>query len=188
MAMNLNQRHKIRQLDVEVDANWENSPHGIRERVTKLFQYKLVTRLDRMMSELYGPDTLVKIEHLDIDLGDFAEDEFDEEFELRLEDELRKILDTVGQTPNGHQPIKTEVKTERDVLEFYLINGGIPWWRKSTTPISLQQLILQVLKKEPSAFRNLLLGLKGKGQAIHRAAQFHSNTQVDFQAIASQGF
>ena len=171
------QKHKIRSLEVILDTPWESSPQAVRDRIKKLFLQKLTDRLDIIFSEFYGPETHLQIDQVSIDLGDLNEENLEEEVEERVETELRKILVAIKGNEGRAKNIKADLKSEINALEFYLQNGGWPWWWQPENATTLSQLIAKQLRHAPADSFAMLLRFRNQALPLRRLLLNSSENQ-----------
>src|SRR5690348_17279379 len=91
---------------------------------------------------------------------DRLEEEFAEKLEIALEKELGDRLRLVGNTRNvsdGSTRFSTFKAGYLDLLEYFLITGGLPWWAAGESMTDPAKALELVLKGNAGAFKQLLI-------------------------------
>lgn len=162
--MQLEQNHIIQTQVFEIGFPNREEVTDVQNRLSQLFN----TRLSQVMAGLFDKhipnDLLLKIDTFEIDLGNISyahfEDQLAEKFTTELEKELNDRLMFLKNTASANTPGMqvSEFKTSfTDLLEYFLINGSMPWWATSISATDPEKIIGYLLSENPSAIKQLLL-------------------------------
>jgi hypothetical protein len=165
-------RHIIKRQVFEVEVPSVDSAWKIQNRISDLYKQELVRILDKVLSEISGPDQVLRIDKLEIDLGEIQADALErdipEKLQSLLKDQLREILHHVSAAPESQS--ETEKKkhilrkahhTKTDILVYFLRTGTTPWWSAKENFTSIASLIKDLLTEKPAWIRsNLKMLLK----------------------------
>lgn len=118
------------------------------------------------MDEFCREGQFIRIPGLELDLGTISLHNFEHHMEARLKEELRRALRKAKaeaeQYPRVNNTSFSETEHSMELLTYYLLNGTLPWWAKREKNFSIENLFLELLKKN----KNRLLGwLKKKGHS-----------------------
>lgn len=121
-------QHLINRLKFEMHCSDEWQAFNLRENFAQTFQPQIQQIIDRVCAELVPEDQLVRIDRLEIEMGQFSPHSFGASFEsvfaYKFEQALRGQL--VRNTPEEKQGA-VQVSA-REAFEFFLETGSLPWW------------------------------------------------------------
>ncbi|RLT35595.1 MAG: hypothetical protein DWI59_02280, partial [Chloroflexi bacterium] len=160
----MNQHHSIEHLILDVAFPSEGDARAMEQPMSEFARQRVVALVERLLDELSDPAIVVRIDELDIDLGELPRDGYLDEFEARLERQLREQLvlklDAVrfpGATLDG-VTVLTPAESERAHLAFYLRHGTLPAAATAVTAASLQETLERLLERDVEALTQLLRG------------------------------
>lgn len=160
----MNQHHSIEHLILDVAFPSEGDARAMEQPMSEFARQRVVALVERLLDELSDPAIVVRIDELDIDLGELPRDGYLDEFEARLERQLREQLvlklDAVrfpGATLDG-VTVLTPAESERAHLAFYLRHGTLPAAATAVTAASLQETLEHLLERDVEALTQLLRG------------------------------
>lgn len=121
-------KHLINRLKFEMFCSDEWQAFNLRENFAQTFQPQIQQIVDRVCAELVPENQLVRIDRLEIEMGQFSPHSFGASFEsvfaYRFEQALRKQL--ARNTPEQKQLAILTSATE--TFEYFLKTGNLPWW------------------------------------------------------------
>jgi hypothetical protein len=170
--------HRIKQVEIEIEVGAVDHGQTVIERLSLLHPRRIAPLLDRVCSELSGPDRHDRIDTLELELGPIALDEFDDDFIRKLEAALRAAL----ARQLGRQASERPETAALELLEDFVRTGNLPWWAERSDPITPQIRIL--LDAAPERWFGLLRSVADDPPALARLA-LHCDTEL-LEAIAAR--
>jgi len=121
-------KHLINSLKFEVHCSDEWQAFNLRANFAQTFQPQIQAVVDRVCSELVPEDQLVRIDQLEIEMGNFSQHAFGANFEsvfaYKFEQALRAQL--ARSTPGQKE---TAIRLSAiETTEYFLETGNLPWW------------------------------------------------------------
>ena len=183
------QRHVIKQqiLDLILDARIGSNVRAIalQNWIAALFRSRIVPQIEDYCDRLSDPDTIVRIDTLEIDLGEINLDTLEADFVRKvaaaLEEQLLKQQDLIKQkdvdaaiaiapdrethvSPGAkhrgrdrQQPQRTSaLDANVELLQEFLQAGRLPWWCETLGRQDLEARFLELGDRAPARLRKLL--------------------------------
>jgi hypothetical protein len=89
------QKHMIHRQIIELSIPEQEYIGNLNNVVDGLNQKTIIPLLDEVFTEVAGPERVLKIDRLEIELGTVSLENFEGEFKANFESELREALSTV---------------------------------------------------------------------------------------------
>ncbi len=162
-------RHIIKKQILEIEVPGQERAQWLQEQAGQFFQDKLLPIIQRVLDRHSPPNTLHRIDQLEIDLGEVKLEAFEKEveerflkiFEKKFKEALHKAESTPSsenqefsdktgfsqKTPRSRQPSQKKNGSKIDVFFYFLKNGRLPWWVE-TRPAFMETLVSDVLETE----------------------------------------
>jgi hypothetical protein len=172
--------HRIHRIEVEVEVGPVAHGHAVIERLSLLHPRRIAPLIDRVCSELSGPERHDRIDTLELELGTIALDEFDDDFMLELEVALRSALARQLDGPTRERP-ETAVF---ELLESFARTGNLPWWADREREDLIAEQIGIAIDAAPERWLGLLRTLAEDPMALARLATHCHAAQIE--AIAQR--
>ncbi len=165
------QHHIIQKQAFDISFASREKAFTLQGRISSLFHAQLEQVIEHIFDRLIPADTVVKFDALQVDIGrihlDRLEEEFAEKLGIALEKELGDRLRQAGNTGNISDE-NTRFSAFKagylDLLEYFLITGGLPWWAAGENMTDPAKALELVLKENAGAFKRLL---KRAGQSAY---------------------
>ncbi|MCP4121837.1 MAG: hypothetical protein GY751_08805 [Bacteroidetes bacterium] len=135
--------HIVKRISVDLETDI-GTPFEERSKVIAAFQNDLKNELEKVMDEFCGSEEVIRIDQLQIDLGNIHKSEFGtqfiDEFRKKLRESIVKIRSEAAVETNEPYAKSTIAKEDAlafkknaedrkfDALVFFLSKGGFPWW------------------------------------------------------------
>ncbi len=141
----------------------------------------LMRVVDEVFDQFSEDEVVFRIPSLEIDLGEIVFHNYKEDMPKRLRQELIELFKRILHTDKHHIAASNIVirKTvdETAQLEYFLINGHLPWHSNLRQDQSLEKQLLQLIRSRPSRLRMLVSGAAHKHRVIERIVfQFSEST------------
>ncbi len=177
-------RHIVRRLTIDLHVPEGSDASGARNDMLNRLHQSTKKRLEDVMSSVCGPEETVRIDRLELDLGDIDIGNFDESFlnafRVKLSHEVNKLrLSANGiefdagstmESPRPDQPFTKSV-AERllDAWLAYLSTGMMPWWSSERDPVKMSKQIARLVEESGQPHSEL----------FERGLRRRSSTQLD---------
>lgn len=162
----MNTENSIRRQKLIVEVASESNAMLLRERFPDINREKLLPIVERVLEEISVFDQHVTIDQLTIDLGILPFDRFDDEAKQRLDTILRAHLWEIILKKNTHAPaVSPETKVISEPaqqsrlrqLEYYLINGILPWHTHGKSSFSCEVLFVALAGEQKDTLVDLIV-------------------------------
>lgn len=137
--------------------------YALQTRFSRLFDHAAVPIMEAVFHDHVSPGRLVRLDTLELDLGvlDAAliERDFPERFRAAL---VKALLERVGpvhlaEGPAGGATAGGGVAGSAELLEYFLLEGILPWWATSRPEDAPQRLLERLCAEAPGHLAPLLL-------------------------------
>ena len=147
--------HIINRLYFELNCREEEEAFNLRHNFTSTLQAEIAEVIDEVCSRCLGEDQSVRIDRLEIDMGQLSphafHTSFREIFRYKFEKELSEKLAFVD-------PLLLSSSHPRSLFEslcFFLIHGFLPWW-ENEEDLPLEQIDVAWCKENENGIRIFL--------------------------------
>ncbi|MDX1910691.1 MAG: contractile injection system tape measure protein [Saprospiraceae bacterium] len=147
--------HRIRQQILELELPREAGAVALQQRAGRVFQEQVLPRLEEVFNRIAPAGKVVRIERLELDLGDISETHWERDFVEKCVAEIsRQVAETAFEVGND-ELVKTcgEAENAVELLLFFLENGFLPWYGKGMQLSVLEDLLLDKLPTPNGFFR-----------------------------------
>lgn len=161
--------HTINRQIIDLKVRSQQNAFRIQQQAREAWDLDVLPLLNELLDELAGPDEVLRIEKLELDLGAIKAEKMGVEMKERLREVLREQLmkyrnevpvtaapSTVFRNKNAAGKIPGESKrmslshSHRELLEYFFETGFLPWWAgdEQEAP-DIDQLVTGLFEKEP---------------------------------------
>ncbi len=188
------QKHIINQLSVELSVTSEAEAFELRKELNEVLQNEITAVIDELCSNYSTSDEILRIEHLEIDLGIISTDNFKknwiENFKQVFENQLHKANISID---NSCKKIN-KVQSDFELLTGFLKTGQLDWWVISED-INLTKIFEEIIQNQAFFLKDFLINNTHKKQIGQRILfqfseklilQFLENIQInifDYEGI-----
>ncbi len=185
-----NDKHIISKQVLELSIPDNLEAISIQKKASEILRNKLFSELDNLFSNIVSNEEVLRIEKLEINIGDISLNNIEEDIVSKsiktLETQLNKICyqhkqENLGyRTENNENIQSTYIKKSYSRLEqlvHFLKFGVFPWWKISNEKTSLEELLIEIKKENQPEASNILLELIKHEQIRKRIAYQFSNEQ-----------
>jgi len=125
-------RHCIQRQVLELDLGPGARGPELQEAVARSFWERAVPELETVFDRVAGPDKLVRLDRLEIDLGTLQGPDWEPQFRRRLVEQMTRTLAPFkpASEANGglRDPAEGHVAEPLRQFLFFLAHGRLPWW------------------------------------------------------------
>jgi hypothetical protein len=123
-------RHRIRRQIVELAIGAAAHGPAVHQQLARPFWERAVPQLEPVLDRAAGPDQLLRLDRLELDLGAIGGADWATEFRRRLVAELTRSLTqftAISETDEDGRGDPRSAEPWRQFL-FFLAHGCLPWW------------------------------------------------------------
>ncbi|MDX2246137.1 MAG: contractile injection system tape measure protein [Bacteroidia bacterium] len=167
------QKHIIGKQIVELQVAPGSDVFTLQQEVSFVFRNEVLPRLESLFDRLVGPDTVIRLEHLEIDLGKIDPTRISgslvEQILPKLEQELREQIVRLTNTnpPPGHGSFRVSQSLTESLI-YFLENGFLPWWENRENRSEWEKYVRDNLNQNPESLKKILVLLKKNPLARER--------------------
>jgi hypothetical protein len=167
--------HRIRRQILELDLPGEQGAYALQQRASRVFQEQVLPELDRVFSRIAPADRIVRLDRLEVDLGNIGESGWERRFVERCVEQIaRQVADAafeVGEAGRQPETLTPEENAQR-VAAHFLETGLLPWYAKNLTVSDLEKTLNALPVEALAAFsRSLLPMLQRDERVVQRLAE-----------------
>jgi hypothetical protein len=160
-------KHIIKRQVIEVEVPSVESAWNIQNRVSELYKYELLRILEEVFNSIAKPGEVLRIDKLEIDLGNIKADALEEEISTKLKEKVKEKLEelmhnTVSKSEQANAPNETEASvrnvryTKSDLLLHFLKTGTAPWWYNKENFGTMSAVAKEIFTERPQWVKNKL--------------------------------
>ncbi len=170
MAVN---RHIIAKQIFDLTLAGGTNGYLLQEKFSRLYWQKVAPALSGLFDQLAEPNILLRIERLELDLGEMNFQELDAELANRLVRNLEsKLKDLLTVVKNQVQQMSVSYSHFAAWL-YFLENGTLPWTSANLTEEELHKAALETIALETKAVDQFMQLLQKRPHVIRRLAIQH---------------
>ena len=186
----MNSQHLIDQTLFDIVCDSELLARELQPVLDSFVKKNLMTVVDDEFDQASVSGMEVRIDKLEIDLGDVPYLDYQNEMPKRLREALKSRLSEVerllvsGKASNQGYVVKR--RDEFDQLKFFLLHGYLPWYARVNSQAEMENLLRRGLAKAGGEFRHFLQHLDNKKSVLSRLVNQFPNsllTQV-FESVS----
>lgn len=163
--------HRIRRQVLDLELSREAGAMELQRRAGRVFQEKVLPRLEELFSAMGPPDRIVRLEKLEIDLGTISETNWERHFVERCVEQIsRQLMEVATQADAASKNDALIIHPEENTLavfRYFLETGTLPWYARGMALKTLEtelmqhlamllQVVLPVLQRNDAALRRLI--------------------------------
>ncbi|MBC7774456.1 MAG: hypothetical protein H7246_03385 [Phycisphaerae bacterium] len=158
--------HRIRRQILDLELPREAGAVALQRRASRVFQEQVLPRLDEAFSRIAPADRIVRIERLELDLGELSEANWERDFVEKCVAQIGQQVAEAAFKVGGEFPSETLSVDENTLAIFlyFLETGILPWHAKHLTLKALEEAVLRAMAS----------GATFQTQALHRILKENS--------------
>jgi len=165
--------HRIRRQVLDLELPHETGAFALQRQIALVLQEKVLPKLDELFSQLAPSERVLRIEHLEIDLGQLSINNWENQFIERCIMQIsRQIQDLVLEdAKNDGSLVQTQSTGENaiQILRVFLETGTLPWYARSLSLTELEQHLEPLIATQSLLFSSQILPLlRQKKSAVRR--------------------
>ena len=169
------QKHSIKRQVIELTVRDPEQAKALQAEVSRVYRQRIIPLLDRCFTEMGNPDTLYRIDTLELDLGLLDSTQLEKDLVQRVDSVLRRELEKqidaqerVISSPSEHPRARSQL----ELFAFFVQTGRLPWWADTSGSQLLAENVEQLLHETPdllrATFRKLLLEARSRQRIVNQ--------------------
>ncbi|TWJ02461.1 hypothetical protein JN11_01434 [Mucilaginibacter frigoritolerans] len=149
------QKHLVHRQKVTLQIPGKDDAFALQSMVSYLLQNELKTKLESALDSVFPPGKVVRIDTLQLDLGEINPQNFEHEFKTRFVSALTESLSAKKESINnssGDESIQSVAQSSVNALVFFLEKGYLPWYSSVQKMANWEADLLQNLTKNEYRF------------------------------------
>jgi hypothetical protein len=152
----IQQKHTIQKFSLKLQTHSGLQSHTLQQKCVKMVKEELVNDIDKLLSNYFPENEIVRINTIEIDLGKLTTEELEKDFITKcmagLTHKIKGIPIKQKQTEEG-EIIKVAVE-ENSLQQFlyFLSTGNIPWTMYGINFTEWQTEIIDAVQLNPDSF------------------------------------
>jgi len=150
-------RHRIQRQIIDLTIGDTVEGAAVHQALGRPFWERAVPELERVFDQAVGPDELLQVERLELDLGAMSGGEWVSEFRRRLVAELTRTLAQFTAAPEAPEERRASRRPPEKwrLFLFFLAHGRLPWW--SAAPESWNGLLSNATEADWKTLRETVV-------------------------------
>jgi hypothetical protein len=174
------QTHVIKKQIVELKTREKDMAQSVFALVSNLFSSDVPRIYEDVFDAYTSVESIILCDKLEVDLGHISSQSFEHDFKRELRKRLIHVMEKIG---SGKEYQTTVRKTDRkSVLHYFLKFGAYPWWVSQKPPLSVSELIQEIIEEEPEAFTSILR-LEKHDRVVFRRLAYQIRDEKVFHSI-----
>ncbi len=148
--------HLINSLKVEMQCPDEGMAFNVRHHFAQNMQNEMIEVIGYICTKYSAENEWLRIDQLEIDVGDFDNKAFDKNFKVAFAKQFEKILlDKINKIPLAEKK-DTQMKSLADAVRYFLLNGILPWWI-NRNDFDINDAVQNMLLQQPDAAKSFII-------------------------------
>jgi hypothetical protein len=184
-------KHIIKKQILDLALDSQVGSFTFQSEVGSIYKKEIVPLIDQYCSAIDTGDRVIRIDKLDVDLGQIDKQDFGRQFKQKFAQLLPQKLTEALQMSSNRDFFADETTfqyfntaTDRDfaVLEFFLYEGCLPWWVSGDASYEMPVLLQQNIATRPDKVKRLIAGTVDNAVGMKRLI-YHANDEILGQII-----
>jgi hypothetical protein len=154
----------------------------LQDRISRVFNQSIEPATAALFNQLGANGESVWIERLELDAGEIAYENFEQQITDRiiaaLRDALEGKLELVTQDI-GNLYFKDETERRYALLQHYLLTGTLPWWAESSEGALLDEYMILLMTTTPDRFCSLIINISQTDYVLRRIVYHFSRHTLE---------
>ena len=120
--------HLVNRLTFELECQDEEQAFELKEKFSSAAHEQIGSIIDNVCSKYVSENEWVRIDKLEIELGEFSFDLFEQEFSKAFIKQFESIIAQRITRAPGEKAESSRESYEIEILEYFLLKGSLPWW------------------------------------------------------------
>ena len=186
--------HIIQRQVLDITLDTDRDAYLVQEDVRRVYYERIVPMLDEVFSSLVGPDEIVRLDRLELDLGRIARRDLEEEMVTQVRTQLEEILiprlravapagDLAAEEAAVHRT--TTARSRQAVFVAFVQTGRVPWWVADPAVYDPDAELAALLDETPESLIAALRSLAEPSVSLRLAHQMAPATLARLIRLAA---
>jgi hypothetical protein len=180
--MKSNTTHLVNRLQFEIHCPDEDFALNLRHNFSRTYQEQIAGVIDRVCSKYVSEEECIRIDKLEIDLGQFSPHSFGTDLTSVLLNKFEKELTRKLSDMPASQREASRQLSEIELVQFFLQNGTLPWW-VNESELDVNEVSQRLFVTQQEVFRQFFYKNRFNATVWQRAA-FQLNTETKAHIIS----
>ncbi|HEX2396229.1 MAG TPA: contractile injection system tape measure protein [Bacteroidales bacterium] len=163
----------VNKLIIEFTCNSEDTAKEVSRGISNYWTNRFSEILSRIISAKIDSRMVLKIDRLEVELGDISPGDFvSQEVYSKLETLLTETVEKV--ISKTSEAIEGAGKTSIQILKTLLLTGDLPWWMDKNSTLKLDDLLKTSLEENKEDLKQFLLTHKDNPDVMYRVQKSFS--------------
>jgi Contractile injection system tape measure protein len=182
------QQHRIKRQVFEIRGCPSARAWGVQSEIPRIYYQRLIPLIETAFASVSTPDRILRIETLEIDLGEVPLDALEaaltKDFAAILASELAEAISKAQRVPGTTED--ATLASHLELFTYYLKTGAVPWWADLGNRSLLEENLEFLIQQAPSALRQAVPELTSQDWALHRIVLSYPDHLLDglFRVLA----
>lgn len=185
-----NQRHLIHEQVLDLQFSSRGAAEAWQAEAGVVFRQRLLPILERCLDELCDPDTLIRLDTVEIDLGELDPQRLHLDLEEKMRRRLRSRLADAfrREAPaGGRESEQAKTESQRALFDLFLRAGALPWWADRHDPAVLRRCVEHLLQHDAAGWSGRFAAILRSENAFRRLLRHFSDAELLEMAIPATG-
>lgn len=164
--------HRIRRQILDLELPREAGAVALQRQAGRVFQEKVLPRLDELFSKIAPADRIVRIDRLEIDLGSLGESNWERNFVERCVEQISRQVTEAASKADANMDENSRVLNPEEnalaIFRYFLETGVLPWYARGMALKTLETHTLQAAAERPAAIQQVLLSALQRNESALR--------------------
>lgn len=177
----MNSRHLIHSAEFHVGFDCQETAFALQAELNGFVHQQMMKVVEEVFDAAAGKDAVLRIPAIELDLGVVPHHDYRDELPRRLRRKLEEALAALRQSVDdgpstGVQALDRRTG-RRELLEYYLVYGHLPWYAGPADGERLAQHLSDYLRTQAQAFKSFLQQAAQRELVVDRlVTQFPTHT------------
>jgi hypothetical protein len=158
-----NQYFSVKEQVFDIQFTNRSLVHELQNRVSRITNDRLIREMNSSLEKIVPENLIIKFDSITLDIGDVDYNSLEDELvpkiiqslEEQLELQIRLLRENKYAASEGSISVENIAGSE-ELLEYFLMNGVLPWWAQMNNGFSLDEIIRELAAQNPSGLRALI--------------------------------
>jgi len=183
------QLHRIKRQIIELNLSKKEATPAFYAEWRRLYDRCIVPLIESCCSELVGSDQIIRIDRLELNLGELDFENLEADLQAKIRLQLRQMLSEhlqVSAAEDAKQKNSSAISSHVELLTLFARQGILPWWADASKPTLLEDAMEALRKESGEVLRGLLTLLFQELTALKRIVRHFDDDTLQGLCLLSQ--
>jgi hypothetical protein len=182
------QKHRIMRQVLEIRGCPSAHAWRVQSEIQRIYYQRIVPLIERAFASVSSPDRILRIDALEIDLGEVELDELEHALSKKFEAVFaRELTAAVSQAQRASGTANdVTLASQLELFSYYVQTGAVPWWAELARRSLLEENLEFLIQQAPGALTQAMQELWNQEQALRRIVLSYPDHLLDdlFRVLA----